>query len=379
MSKTRPKEVGITREQPDLSIIAAQFAGTGEVVDVREFGNGNINHTFLVSVQHASAQRFILQRINTRVFRHPELVMRNMRVFSGHVLGRLAASAPGPLGEWQIPRVLTTKSGQDHWRDSENGFWRAISFIESAVSHETIQNTDHAREVGYAVGTFHHLLSDLPVESLADTLEGFHVTPGYLQAYERIQAVTMVPETVDVRFCREFVACRKTWAHVLEDARNRGELPLRTIHGDPKVNNVMIDTQTGKARSLVDLDTVKPGLIHYDIGDCLRSGCNPLGEETDRLPDVRFDVDLCRAMLLGYLTAAGRFMTPRDYEYLYDAVRLISFELGLRFFTDHLAGDVYFRARFPGHNLSRALVQFALTSSIEAQESAIRSIVEECR
>jgi Ser/Thr protein kinase RdoA (MazF antagonist) len=175
------------------------------------------------------------------------------------------------------------------------------------------------------------------------------------------------------------VAERRDRVQVLEDARSQGRLLLRPIHGDPKVDNVLFDDATGRAVCLIDLDTVKPGLVHYDVGDCLRSGCNTLGEETERWQEVRFEADLCRALLGGYLPAAGTFLTEWDYEYLYDAVRLIAFELGLRFFTDHLEGDVYFRVGRPDHNLTRALVQFRLAESIEALEPAIRAIVRDLR
>jgi hypothetical protein len=141
----------------------------------------------------------------------------------------------------------------------------------------------------------------------------------------------------------------------------------------------MIDNATGQAISIVDLDTVKPGLVHYDIGDCLRSGCNPLGEETEQWEQVRFDPELCQAILQGYLSLAREFLTENDYEYLYDAIRLISFELGLRFFTDYLEGNVYFKADHQEHNLARALVQFKLTESIESQATAIRFIIRDMR
>jgi Ser/Thr protein kinase RdoA (MazF antagonist) len=175
------------------------------------------------------------------------------------------------------------------------------------------------------------------------------------------------------------VAARRAWAPVLEEARAQGRLRLRPIHGDPKVNNVMVDTATGLAVGLVDLDTVKPGLVHYDIGDCLRSGCNPLGEETGDWEAVRFEPDLGRAILNGYLSLARDFLVENDYTYLYDAIRLITFELGLRFFTDYLEGNVYFKARRPEHNLARALVQFKLTESLEAQAAAIGAIIRDLR
>ena len=189
----------------------------------------------------------------------------------------------------------------------------------------------------------------------------------------------MGDKSPEVNYCLQFICERNTWAHVLENAREKGRLRLRPIHGDPKVNNIMIETATGQAISIVDLDTVKPGLIHYDIGDCLRSGCNTLGEETEQWEKVHFDPDLCKAILQGYLSTAREFLTGNDFFYIYDSIRLIAFELGLRFFTDYLEGNVYFKVRHTEHNLARALVQFTLTESIESQEKAIRNIIQEIR
>ena len=186
-------------------------------------------------------------------------------------------------------------------------------------------------------------------------------------------------QSPEVDYCSQFVSERRAFVHVLENAKAQGRLRLRPIHGDPKVNNVMIDNATGQAVSIVDLDTIKPGLVHYDIGDCLRSCCNPLGEETERWDAVHFEPDLCRAILQGYFPLARAFLTANDHEYLFDAIRLIAFELGLRFFTDYLEGNVYFKARRPEHNLARALVQFKLTESIEAQEETIRAIIQDLR
>jgi hypothetical protein len=141
----------------------------------------------------------------------------------------------------------------------------------------------------------------------------------------------------------------------------------------------MIDTTTGQAVSIVDLDTVKPGLVHYDIGDCLRSCCNLMGEETGQWERVHFDPDLCKAILQNYLSMARKFLTENDFDFIYDSIRLIAFELGLRFFADYLEGNIYFKVRRPEHNLARALVQFKLTESIESQETVIRNIILESR
>jgi hypothetical protein len=352
-----------------LTFIAEQFNPGGNILNVREFGNGNINDTYIVTCD--TQEKFVLQRINTNVFKYPQLIMKNMRIFTEHVHRRVRTE--GQI--WQTPRVISTRDEHIFFMDEENYFWRAISLINNAQSFDTINSLNHAREVGHALGMFQNLISDLPIESLADTLEGFHITPRYLQNYDQVFSQNGTHASPEVKYGMQFVEARRAFAHTLENAHANGHLPLRPIHGDPKVNNVMIDDTTGKAISIVDLDTVKPGLVHYDIGDCMRSGCNPHGEDAEDWEAVHFDPEIGAAILEGYLTEARLFLTEADYAYLFDAIRLIAFELGLRFFTDHLARDVYFKVKYPGHNLQRALVQFKLTESIEAHEADIRHII----
>lgn len=351
----------------NLTHIAEQFKPGGNVIKVKEFGNGNINDTYIVTLDSTDENKFVLQRINTHVFKQPQLIMQNMRTFTEHVRRRVRTEGHA----WEAPRVISAQDGKDFLIDTDNNFWRAISFVDNAQSHDIIMDLNHAREVGHALGTFQNLISDLPIDSLADTLEGFHITPRYLQYFDTIHSRNGTHNSPETQHCFKFIEDRRAFAHTLENAN----LPLRPIHGDPKVNNVMIHTETGKAVSIVDLDTVKPGLVHYDIGDCLRSGCNPLGEDAEDWEAVHFDPEIGSAILEGYLTQARAFLTAADYEYLFASIRLIAFELGLRFFTDHLAGDVYFKVKYPGHNLHRALVQFKLTESIEAHEADIRHII----
>jgi hypothetical protein len=363
----------------NLIAVAQQFEPQGRIVEVREYGSGNVNDTYLVTLEGAEESHFVLQRVNTHVFRHPELIMLNMRIFTDHVRKRLEREPLEASRRWEVPRVLPARDGHDYYLDAQGGFWRAISCVGNSTCYQTVQNTAHAREAGYALGMFQNLISDLDIALLHDTLEGFHVTPRYVGLYERVVSSNGFARTSpEVRYCIRFVGDRSPWASVLEDARGRGELRLRPIHGDPKINNIMIDEQSGQAVSIVDLDTVKPGLVHYDIGDCLRSCCNLLGEETERVQEVRFETDLCRAILQGYLSMASAFLSGHDWAYLYESIRLIPFELGLRFFTDYLQGNVYFKARHREHNLIRAMVQFKLAESVEAQKDQIRTIIDDC-
>jgi Ser/Thr protein kinase RdoA (MazF antagonist) len=360
----------------DPHIAATQFVRQGHILAIEPYGEGNLNDTFLVLMQGGERAHFVLQRINTHVFAKPELIMLNLRVFSDHL--RQKQGKTQDTRKWVVPYVISAQDGRDYYIDDAGGFWRAQTFVANAVCYQTIQGIDHAREAGYALGRFHALISDLDPTRLHDTLEGFHIAPRYLDHFDRVLERRDAAHTSSrVAYGLDFVEARRDWASVLEDAKARGDLVTRPIHGDPKINNFMIDKHTGQAISLVDLDTVKPGLVHYDIGDCLRSCCNPLGEETDRLDEVFFDTALCRAILEGYLDQASQFLSDQDRAYLYDAIRLIAFELGLRFFTDHLEGNVYFKARHPEHNLMRALVQFKLTESIEAQADDIRTIIHQ--
>ncbi|WP_055075453.1 phosphotransferase enzyme family protein [Pseudanabaena sp. 'Roaring Creek'] len=371
-------------QQSSIEEIVQKFLPQSPIANIQRFGSGNINDTFLISlkdnlkdnfkgnlpVQHSS--HFILQQINTAVFKKPPMVMQNIRIYAEHVRDRLQAS---PLDRrWEIPQILPTEEGHDYWQTEQGEFWRSLSFIEGSQSFDVIADVERAREVGYALGTFHHLTSDLAATRLADTLEGFHITPRYLRQYEQILAKGNRHISPEVDYCMRFVSDRQGLAHILEDAK-AGKLQERTIHGDPKVNNILFDRQTQLAVSIIDLDTVKSGLIHYDIGDCLRSGCNLRGEETEQWEDVTFEIELCQGILQGYLAKASSFLTESDYAYIYDAIRVITFELGLRFFTDYLAGNIYFHAQHPEHNLWRSLVQFRLVASIESQESAIKQII----
>ena len=359
--------------------IAEQFTSQGRIIELQEYGSGNINHTFLVTLQNSTDKHFILQRLNTQVFCQPKLVMDNISVLTERVLQRSQQEISTTDRCWQIPRVLLTKEGQNYWIDDNGDFWRAISFIANSQSFDTIQDLNHAGEIGFGLGMFHNLINDLPVHKLADTLVGFHITPSYLQHYERVLANTNPKSSPEVNYCLKFISDRANWAQVLETAKAQGKLHLRTIHGDPKINNIMLDKTSNKAIAMVDLDTVKPGLIHYDIGDCLRSGCNPLGEETEDWEVVNFEPQLAQAILQGYLNVARNFLTTNDYDYIYESIRLLAFELGLRFFTDYLAGNVYFKANHSQHNLLRALVQFKLTESIESQATAICNIILDMR
>lgn len=348
-----------------------------EVAVVAPLGCGHINDTLLVTFAAGDLRHAVLQRLNHQVFPEPGMVMANLALLADHmdrVRRRDAAAWPA---DWQVVRPLPAEGGVPYFIDGAGQFWRLLRYVAGAVELEKLSTPAQAREAGRALGVFHRLTADLDPDKLCDTLPGFHHTPSYLAAYDRLPR--RGPDSPEEAACRQVIETHRELAPVLETAADRGELRRRVIHGDPRLANMLFDRESGRAVALIDLDTVKPGLLHYDLGDCLRSCCNPAGDDPASLEEAGFELEVCRGLLGGYLAESGGTLSPVDYELIYPALRLLAFELGLRFFSDHLAGDVYFRTIRPGQNLHRAQVQFRLLAGIEAQEQQIRRLVEESR
>jgi thiamine kinase-like enzyme len=345
-------------ERKRLSITAARsFVEPGTEIRVGRLGDGNINETYLVE---SPGRSFVLQRINSHVFPRPDLVVENFRVVTAHLATRDRTLSP----QWQDIRLIPTIDGLPFYRDGGGGIWRSQGYIEKTTTFSTIDTTDRARQVGWALGHFHHLVADLPDSSLHETLPGFHVLASYLDHFDRAGQVRLVRNSQELRHCFSIVERYRTRMQSLRRAEDAGRLVPHIIHGDPKAANVLFDRDSGLAVCLIDLDTVRTGLLLYDIGDCLRSCCNPAGEQGFDPEAVRFEADLAREILAGYSAGAEHLFTPQDRAYVFDAVCLLSFELGLRFLTDYLDGNRYFRVENEEDNLHRALRQFRLLTTI---------------
>jgi len=368
--------------------IARQFVFPAPVKSIESYGGGIINDTYLVNFSGSSrvpsptartGQRAILQRINSAVFPQPELIMHNLQRVLTHVEAKLTSE--DSLYSFIMPPIYQTQDGSAFFRDHHSYYWRALGYIERTRTYDTMKNRRQAHETGVALARFHLLVDDLPVQQLQDTLPGFHVTPKYLQLFDDVWADNHTPKAAAngeagmLDDCVRIINEHRSLASVLENAKP--PLPLRVIHGDPKLNNFLFDDQSDTVVSLIDLDTVKPGLLHYDLGDCIRSSCNLSGEFPDNIDSVNFDRDICQAILQGYLQTAAAHLTTQDLNLVYDCIRLLPFELGLRFITDHLQGDAYFKVKSHGDNLYRAKVQFRLMQSIEQQAFEIQKVVEQ--
>ncbi|AFL74699.1 phosphotransferase enzyme family protein [Thiocystis violascens] len=356
------------QQPPHCHEIAARFAIAHPLGAIEPLGRGLINDTFSLD---AGGQRYVLQRINGAVFPAPERIMANLRVLGAH----LAERADTGL---RLPSLIATREGGDFLRDADGAIWRLMEFIPNAVTLTRIEHDAQAREVGAVLGRFHRLAASLHSERLALSLPGFHATPEYLTRFLAVAGQEARQEGQAIRDCLDFVLERRGLADVLEAAQASGAIPLRVTHGDPKLDNILFARDGGHALALIDLDTVQPGLIQHDLGDCLRSCCNRGGEGTRDPAGVRFDMTLCAGILAGYANETRGVLAQADIDLLYDAIRLMPFELGLRFLTDHLEGDRYFRIDEPGQNLRKARIQFALVAEIERQEEALRVLIATC-
>ena len=334
-------------------------------VRVEPLGAGNINDTYLVQ---SSGQRIILQRINSAVFPIPERVVDNFAKVSRHITA-VGQAYPEPF---LCAKPVLTANGDLSYRDTEGGVWRAQSWIDHIPAHRVAVTHKTAVQLGRTLARFHELTGDLPATSFAEPIPQFHCTPWYLDQFDGARTAWKAKPTPELEQALALVERFRSAATLLEEAAAHGSLARRIIHGDPKLDNVIF-TDQGIAAGFFDLDTTGPGLLHYDIGDCLRSCCNRVGEDGAKRLEVRFDVDICRAVLGGYLEYSGSDFGDVDRCYIYDAVLVITVELALRFLTDYLRGNVYFKVKSAEENLLRALGQFQLAESICNEEEKIRA------
>ncbi|HXR08024.1 MAG TPA: aminoglycoside phosphotransferase family protein, partial [Candidatus Acidoferrum sp.] len=313
--------------------------------------------------------RYIIQRINHLIFKTPVAVMENIRRVTAH----LAAKAVGRRDfSRRVLTLVSTREGGFYHRDEHSNHWRAYLFIEKARTCDAVESAEQAFKAANAFGSFQKLLADFPAPRLHDTIPNFHHTPKRFAALEKAIAADTVNRANLARAEIEFALRRKDICGVLLEAN----LPERVTHNDTKFNNVMLDEATGEGICVIDLDTVMPGLALYDFGDMVRTTTSPAREDERDLSKVAMQLPMFEALARGYLSSAGEFLTPAEKRFLPFAGKLITFEIGLRFLTDFLAGDTYFKVHREGHNLDRCRTQFKLVESIERQETAMDKLVE---
>lgn len=355
--------------------VLEQFNIQNGITQIKTVETGNINDTYLITTHLETEPSLVLQKINRKVFSQPEFIMENIRTLQKTYQEKISSSTDCLFDKWNFPKIIPTKSNKDYFIDEVGEFWRAISYIPNSYSTEKIESLEQAKETGRILGLFHSCFANIDINTLKDTLPNFHITPFYLNRYDSILKTLQYEHIENLSDCYHFIEKRRESVYVLEDAKIQKKLTIRVIHGDPKISNILFKNKTNLAISIIDLDTIKPGLIHYDIGDCLRSACNSLGEETESIKDVQFNINIFKAILGGYFPITQDILKENDYLYIHNSIWLMTFELGLRFFTDFLEGDIYFKTEKKNHNLHRARVQFKLAKSIEEKENEIKDFI----
>jgi hypothetical protein len=337
-------------------------------------GSGHINDTYAVSFDSGGRRaRYVLQRINTRVFKDVPALMDNIARVCAHVGERVEAGGGGDAARRGLT-LVPARGGAPYYREPAGDCWRAYHFIEGASTFDKIESPAQARIAARAFGEFQRLIADLPLPRLRETIPHFHDTRRRFDALDRAIRADVAGRASRAAGAVEFARRRENLVDTLLDLHARGEIPERITHNDTKLNNVMLDDASGKALCIIDLDTVMPGLALYDFGDMARSATNAAEEDETDLSLVRMQMPVFAALVEGYLAGAGSLLNPAERANLALAGRVITFEIGIRFLTDFLDGDIYFKIKRPGHNLDRALNQFALLRSMEEQSAAMEKL-----
>jgi hypothetical protein len=354
----------------DVAAVAAEFAIYGDFWGAEPYGSGHINDTYCVVFNQAGTPvRYIFQRINHNIFKRPAALMENVARVTAH-LGRKIAGEAG--ASRRALTLIPARDGRPYYRDAAGNHWRVYYFIEKARTFDAVESAPQAFQAARAFGQFQKMLADLPAPRLHDTIPDFHHTPKRFSALEKAVEADLMNRANSCKAEIDFALRHKNIAGLLLEAK----LPERVTHNDTKFNNVMLDDATGEGICVIDLDTVMPGLALYDFGDMIRTTTSPAKEDERDLSKVTMQFPMFEALVRGYLDSAADFLTPGEKKLLAFSGKLITFEIGLRFLTDYLAGDVYFKIHRDGHNLDRCRTQFKLVESIESQEPRMNQLIE---
>lgn len=355
---------------------ACRFAMEGIPGDPVPFGNGHINDTLCVSckTEDGKEKRYILQRINQEVFKKPEQVMENIVKVTAFLRKKIRQAGGDP--ERETLNVVPTLEGENCLRDENGSWWRMYHFIEDTICLEEVRTPEDFYNSAVAFGNFQRLLADFPAEQLHESIPDFHNTVQRFENFRRALEKDVCGRAAGVEREIRFFLDREADTHEICDALKEGRIPLRVTHNDTKLNNIMIDTDTGKGICVVDLDTVMPGSALYDFGDSIRFGASTAAEDEKDLSLVSCSLSLYETYARGYVRGCGGSLTDEEIRLLPVGARLMTLECGMRFLTDYLEGDVYFKIHRPEHNLDRARTQIRLVEDMEAKWDLLSAIGE---
>ena len=349
-------------DRNEIMQVASHFRLAGEVERFAELTAGLINNSYRLS---CGTKEYVLQQINTYVFKQPEQVMSNVQRVTEHLRRKLTEAGEDPAR--RALHLIETTDGGNMYRDEQGRCWRVYDFITDALTRDRVETAEQFRQVGAAFGEFQRMLFDFPAAELYETIPHFHDTRKRFETFRQAVATDRAGRVKDLAPEISFFLNREEMMSSIVVAIERGELPLRVTHNDTKTNNVMLDAQTGEALCVIDLDTVMPGSALYDYGDALRFGASSAAEDEPDLSKIWLDMDYFRAFTDGFVPQVRQALTDAELKLLPLGLKVITCELAMRFLTDYIDGDLYFKIRYPEHNLVRTRAQMRLLEDIEAR------------
>ncbi len=361
-----------------ISELLGNFKFSGELKNVTQLHDGHINNTYIFEFCEESGHenKYLVQELNTYVFKNPDLLMQNVVGVTKHMQNKVIQNG-GDI-ERECLTVFFTNDDKPYYTDSEGRCWRCYNYVYNAHSCQKIENSEVFFNAAKAFGKFQGMLADYPIDSLCETIPNFHNTVSRFADFKAAVESNLSGRADEARSEIDFVLAREKDCRVLVDMLSEGKLPLRVTHNDTKLNNVMFDNETNEGICVVDLDTVMPGLSLYDFGDSIRFGANTAAEDEKDVSKVSLSLELFEAYTLGYLSSAGESLTKDEINQLAYSSKLMTLECGMRFLGDFINGDVYFKTEYPEHNLVRSRTQFALVADIEKKLPEMQKIVDNC-
>ena len=360
----------------DLMQISGQFSVSGDCLEVKPFGNGHINDTYAVTcASEGGVRRYILQKLNSRVFPHPTALMNNFAAVTAYLRPIIKKEGGDP--DRECLKVIPTVQGAAYYVDGEGEVWRMTQLIENTDAYLVAESSAMFEDAGRAFGLFIKRLEGFDAASLIEVIPDFHNTVKRYENLEKAVAADKAGRASGAKDLIDFARARKDKTGVIVSALKEGSIPLRVTHNDTKLNNVLIDTATQKAICVIDLDTVMPGSLLYDFGDAIRVGCSTAEEDEKDLSKVNFDRENFVAFTRGFMRGLGDNLTINEEKLLPTGAILMTFECGMRFLTDYLEGDVYFKTAYPEHNLVRCRTQFKLVEEMEKSLDFMQKTVDD--
>ena len=358
-----------------LDEIAAAFQCPGIYIEATPYGSGHINDTYRAVFEENGAEaHYIFQRLNHNIFKNVPALMENVGHVTRHQRKKFEEAGIGDLDR-RVLTLIPATDGKDYYVDSDGNFWRTYIFVENHIAFDVVETTAQAFEAAKAFGEFQCQLADLPVR-LNETIPNFHHTRSRFDTFVKAVEADEFNRAADVKEEIEFALANEPMVDVVVDLLASGGLPERVTHNDTKLNNVLLDADTETGMCVIDLDTVMPGSSLYDFGDMVRTSTCTEAEDEKDLSKIEMNIEFYKALIDGYLSTASGFLTDKEKELLPFAGKLITFEIGLRFLTDYLQGDIYFKTHREGHNIDRCRTQFKLVQSMERQMEEMQQYME---